>query len=347
VVCLDNLGSGRARNLAPLFGADRFNFVMGDVREPLAETLDADPAGGDVDDPSSLDVGDSSPLDVGDSSPLDVDDLPAVYGGALPDLDGGQAIDRIYHLASRASPADFASHPMAIAETNSQGTRSILSFAQSVDARVLLASTSEVYGDPEVHPQPETYNGNVDPRGERAPYDESKRFAEMLAAAYHRRYGLDVRTARIFNTYGPRMRPDDGRVVPTFVGQALADRPLTVYGDGTQTRSFLYVDDLVRGLRALMAGTGAAGDVYNIGSTDEITIESLAETVLDITGADAGITRMPLPHEDEPERRRPAVERARSGLGWSPAVPLEEGLRRTIDDFDDRYDDNRLVELVA
>jgi len=244
------------------------------------------------------------------------------------------SVDRIYHLASRASPDDFESHPLAIAETNARGTRNVLSFARDRDARVLYASTSEVYGDPEVHPQHEGYNGNVDPRGPRAPYDVSKRYGEMLAATFHRKHGVDVRTARIFNTYGPRMRSDDGRVVPTFLSQALSGRDLTVYGDGTQTRSFLYVADQVRGLRRLMAAHDAAGGVVNLGSTDEVTINELAETVLDVTGADAGLTFEPLPHESDPDRRRPDLSRATTDLRWSPSVDLREGLARTAEHFE-------------
>jgi UDP-glucuronate decarboxylase len=337
VVCLDNLGSGRADNLEGLRGTERFQLVQGDVRDPIGETLaegtvDGEPVGAETVGTESVGV-----------EPVSTD---GVEQWTLADVTGG-SIDRIYHLASRASPTDFGSHPLAIAETNSRGTRSVLEFAHSVDARVLLASTSEVYGDPEVHPQTESYTGNVDPRGERAPYDESKRYAEMLAGVYHRQYGLDVRTARIFNTYGPRMRPDDGRVVPTFVAQALTDRPLTVYGDGTQTRSFCYVDDMVWGLRALMEARDAAGEAVNLGGSDEITIESLAELVVDLTDADAGITREPLPHEDDPERRCPDVSRAASELGWEPVVGLRGGLELTVDHFRSTYDEERLEELVA
>jgi UDP-glucuronate decarboxylase len=245
-------------------------------------------------------------------------------------------VDHLYHFASRASPADFGSHGVEIAETNSLGTRHALECARTHGARVVLASTSEVYGDPEVHPQPETYNGNVNLRGPRAPYDESKRFAEALAGAYARRHGIDVRTVRIFNTYGPRMR-EDGRVVPTFLAQALADDDLTVYGDGSQTRSFCYVSDLVRGVRQFAEADPdrAANEVLNLGTTTEVTIRELADLVIDLFDADSAVVFEPLP-EDDPTARRPDVAKAASLLDWSPAVGLEEGLRRTAAAFRER-----------
>lgn len=244
-------------------------------------------------------------------------------------------IDSVYHLASRASPVDFNRYPLQIARTNSHGTQNVLEFAREVDARVLYASTSEVYGDPEVHPQSESYTGNVNLRGPRACYDVSKRYGEMLTSVYHRQYSVDVRTVRIFNTYGPKMRPNDGRVIPTFLTQALDGRDLTVYGDGTQTRSFLYIDDLVKGLQALMNTAGLDGDVVNIGSTDEITINELANHVREVVGTDVGITYEPLPHEDEPEKRRPDISRAKQKLGWEAATDLTDGLRRTAQYFRD------------
>ncbi|GGL55950.1 NAD-dependent epimerase/dehydratase family protein [Halocalculus aciditolerans] len=237
--------------------------------------------------------------------------------------------DRVYHLASRASPADFVSQAIDIGVTNTEGTRRVLDYAREADARVVYASTSEVYGDPEVHPQPETYTGNVNIRGPRACYDESKRFGEALTVAYEQSYGLDVRTARIFNTYGPRMRLDDGRVVPNFVTQALAGEPLTVYGDGGQTRSFCYVDDTVAGLRALMDAEGLGGDVVNVGSDVETSIADLAERVNERCGG-AGVVYHSVP-EDDPRRRCPDLTKARQVLGWEPSVSLDDGLDRTID----------------
>jgi len=242
-------------------------------------------------------------------------------------------VEYVYHLASRASPADYQEHPVATAAANGIGTFNTLEFATDVDARLLFASTSEVYGDPEVHPQPETYNGNVNIRGPRACYDESKRYGETLQVAFHEEYGLDTRTARIFNTYGPRMRPDDGRVISNFLRQALAGQDLTVYGDGSQTRSFLYVSDQIRGLRRLMERPGLAGEVVNIGSTDEITIQELAETVIEVTDADVGISYEPLP-EDDPQRRRPDISRAKGLLDWEPAVGLRQGLEKIETKFE-------------
>lgn len=247
-----------------------------------------------------------------------------------------ESVDAVYHLASRASPTDFDSYPVDIATTNSIGSHNAFEFARSSDATVVLASTSEVYGDPEEHPQHEGYNGNVDIRGERAPYDEGKRFSEALATAYHTQYDLDVRTVRIFNTYGPRMRANDGRVVPTFLTQALAGDDLTVHGEGQQTRCFSYVSDLVRALRAYAGAPeeAAAGEVINLGSTDEVTIQHLAETVVDLVETDSEITHVGRP-VDDPQVRRPDISRARDLLGWEPEVPLRDGLERTLAYFEE------------
>jgi len=247
--------------------------------------------------------------------------------GSLP------SVDRIYHLASRASPADFTDFPVDIALANTQGTRRLLDHARACDARMVFASTSEVYGDPEVHPQPETYTGNVNIRGVRGCYDESKRFGETLTVAYQRKYGVDARTVRIFNTYGPRMRPDDGRVVPTFVTQALRGDDLTIYGDGKQTRSFCYVHDLIEGLVSLMRINDPEHDVYNIGKENERTIKELAHKVLNLTDTKSDIVYEPLP-EDDPTQRRPDISRAKTELNWEPKIPLREGLKKTISHFD-------------
>lgn len=241
-------------------------------------------------------------------------------------------VDRIYHLASRASPADFTEFPVRIALTNTEGTRQLLDHAVACDARMVFASTSEVYGDPEVHPQPESYTGNVNVRGPRGCYDESKRFGEALTVAYAERHDLDVRTARIFNTYGPRMRADDGRVVPTFVTQALAGDDLTVYGDGTQTRSFCYVADTVAGLRATMETAGLAGEVLNVGRANETEIRELAELVVELCDAGSAISHEPAP-VDDPRRRKPDLSRALSVLEWAPTVELRDGLARTVEHF--------------
>lgn len=248
----------------------------------------------------------------------------------LPDL---PAVDEVYHLASRASPADFRDHPVDIALTNAQGTRNLLDYAVEQDARILYASTSEVYGDPEVHPQSETYNGNVDIRGPRGCYDESKRFGETLTVAYSEEYNVDVRTVRIFNTYGPRMRVDDGRVIPNFLSQAIRGEDLTVYGDGSQTRSFCYVSDLVDGIRTAMATETMEGDVVNLGNEREMTIKELAETILEIYETKSEITYKPLP-EGDPERRRPDLSKAHDRLGYETGIGLCEGLERTISYFE-------------
>lgn len=242
------------------------------------------------------------------------------------------SVDRIYHLASRASPQAFTEFPVKIALANTQGTRRLLDHARACDARMVFASTSEVYGDPMEHPQKENYNGNVNIRGVRGCYDESKRFGETLTVAYNREYEMDVRTARIFNTYGPRMRPDDGRVVPTFVTQALRGNELTVYGDGQQTRSFCYVDDLISGLTALMRTERTRYNVYNIGKQNERTINNLAEEVIEATGSSSEIVYEPLP-EDDPSRRQPDITRSKEDLNWVPNVSLSEGLKKTVSYF--------------
>jgi len=219
-----------------------------------------------------------------------------------------------------------------IALTNTEGTRFLLDHALEHDATMLFASTSEVYGDPEVHPQPETYTGNVNIRGPRGCYDESKRFGETLTVAYNEAYDLDVRTIRIFNTYGPRMRPDDGRVVPTFLSQALGGEDLTVYGDGSQTRTFCYVDDMTDGIRAVMGADSMKGDVVNVGGENEISILTLAEHVLEICDTDSEIVHEPLP-EDDPSRRRPNISKALATLDWEPTVDLSTGLSHCLDYF--------------
>jgi dTDP-glucose 4,6-dehydratase len=242
-------------------------------------------------------------------------------------LDVEEPIDVVYHLASPASPIDYLRLPLLTLKVGSQGTHNALGLAKWKRARFLLASTSEVYGDPLIHPQPETYWGNVNPIGPRGVYDEAKRYAEALTMAYHRQQGVDTCIVRIFNTYGPRMRPHDGRAIPTFLRQALANEPLTVFGDGSQTRSFCYVDDLIDGLLRL-AGSGEHLPV-NIGNPAEYTLLELAQTVIQVTGAASEIVFEALP-VDDPKVRQPDITRARQLLGWEPQVSLEEGLRRTL-----------------
>ncbi len=244
--------------------------------------------------------------------------------GAL-DLD--VRVSAVFHLASPASPRAYLAHPIATLETGSVGTGRALELARSHRARFLLASTSEVYGDPEVHPQPESYRGNVSPTGPRSVYDEAKRYAEALTAAYNRAHGVDVRIARIFNTYGPRMSPADGRAIPNFITQALQDRPLTVYGAGEQTRSFCHVDDLIEGLCSLL--DRGDHDPVNLGNPEERSVLGLARLVIAATGSRSPIEFQPLP-ADDPRVRRPDISRARALLAWEPTRTLEQGLPGTI-----------------
>jgi dTDP-glucose 4,6-dehydratase len=238
------------------------------------------------------------------------------------------AVDWVLHLASPASPRDYLDHPIHTLKVGAMGTLRALGVARAKEAAFFLASTSEVYGDPQVHPQPETYWGHVNPVGPRGVYDEAKRYAEAMAAAYRRAHGIPVRIARIFNTYGPRMRPGDGRAVPTFIGQALAGRPLTVHGAGTQTRSLCYVDDLIEGFWRLL--NGDIQDPVNLGNPEEVTVLQLAEAVRDAAGSSSEVSYIERP-EDDPEVRCPDISIARERLGWEPQVQLADGLKRTIE----------------
>ncbi|MBI3977472.1 MAG: SDR family oxidoreductase [Chloroflexi bacterium] len=235
----------------------------------------------------------------------------------------------IFHLASPASPVGYGRHPIETLLTNAEGTRHLLDLAVRSNARFLLASTSEAYGDPLIHPQPETYWGHVNPVGPRACYDEAKRYAEALTVNYGWTYGLDVRVIRIFNTYGPFNDPDDGRIIPNFISQALRGEPLTVYGDGRQTRSYCYVSDLVRGIQAAMFTAGTTGELFNLGNPEEYSAIEIAEAVKRLAGSCSPIMHCP-PRPEEIARRRPNIDKARERLGWTPAVGLEEGLRETI-----------------
>ena len=279
VLCLDNLCTGSAVNVAHLAELGPFRMVRADVTDRV-------PVVGDV--------------------------------------------DAVLHFASPASPVDYLRLPVETLRVGSIGTLHALDLAREKRARFLLASTSESYGDPQVHPQPESYWGHVNPVGPRGVYDEAKRFAEATTMAYRRSRGVDTAIVRIFNTHGPRMRPDDGRAVPTFIRQALAGEPLTVAGDGTQTRSIQYVDDLVEGCVRLLR-SGLAGPV-NIGNPQEVSITELAALVQELTGTDGPVVHVPRP-EDDPTVRRPDITLARTTLGWSPQVDLADGLRRTIDWF--------------
>ncbi len=242
-------------------------------------------------------------------------------------------VDAILHFASPASPVDYSNLPIQTLKVGALGTHKALGLAKAKGARFLLASTSEVYGDPLVHPQPETYWGNVNPIGPRGVYDEAKRFAEAMTMAYHRYHGVDTRIVRIFNTFGPRMRINDGRVIPNFISQALEGKPLTVYGDGSQTRSFCYVSDLVEGIFRLLHSDEV--EPVNLGNPREMSILEFAGLINEMTGNDAGIVFEPLP-ENDPRRRQPDITKAKRILGWEPQVSLEEGLRRTIEYFRQR-----------
>ncbi|HEY8490678.1 MAG TPA: NAD-dependent epimerase/dehydratase family protein [Dehalococcoidia bacterium] len=245
-----------------------------------------------------------------------------------PDL----AVDLVLHLASPASPADYRRFPLETLRANSAGTERLLELAAAAGARFVFASTSEVYGDPQEHPQRETYPGRVSPTGPRSCYDEAKRFGEALVTAYRRARGVPAAVVRIFNTYGPGMRPDDGRAVPTFVTAALRGRPLPIHGDGAQTRSFCYVTDLVEGLLLVALDPAADGEVLNLGNPEEVTVRELAERVLAVTGGGGGVVHLP-PAADDPARRRPDIGRMRARYGWEPRVPLDRGLRETAAAF--------------
>ena len=241
-------------------------------------------------------------------------------------------VDYVFHLASPASPSDYQKLPIETAMANSLGTFNTLELARKNEARFLLASTSEVYGNPLEHPQNEDYFGNVNCLGPRSCYDESKRFAETLTMSFHRRYGLDIRIARIFNTFGPRSRLDDGRAIPNFIVQSLTGEPITVYGDGKQTRSFCYVSDMVDGLMKLMLEENLSGEVVNLGNPDERTILSVAELIKEMTKSSSEIVFKPLP-EDDPTRRKPDITKARKLLDWEPKTGFTTGLKKTIEWF--------------
>ncbi|MFC7265336.1 UDP-glucuronic acid decarboxylase family protein [Streptomyces lutosisoli] len=252
-------------------------------------------------------------------------------------------VDAVLHFASPASPADYLRHPLATLRVGAEGTRHALELAAAKGARLVLASTSESYGDPQVHPQPESYWGNVNPVGPRSCYDESKRYAEALTAAYRRSRGTDAGIVRIFNTFGPRMRPGDGRVVPTLIRQALEGSPMTVTGDGSQSRSLCYIDDLVDGvLRMLKASIGGP---VNLGNPHEVTMLELAQWIRRLTGSRSEIVLVPLP-TDDPQRRRPDIALAAAELGWQPRTPVEDGLLRTIAWFVERVEDAGLPTMV-
>jgi dTDP-glucose 4,6-dehydratase len=261
---------------------------------------------------------------------IDSDDFVFLNHDMTEELHVAEPVDFVYHFAALASPVDYLRMPLHSLKVGSYGTHNALGLAKFKRARFLLASTSEVYGDPEVHPQPETYWGHVNPIGPRGVYDEAKRYAEALTMAYHGQQGVNTAVMRIFNTYGPRMRPNDGRAMPTFVRQALANEPLTVFGEGSQTRSFCYVDDLIRGI-VLLAESGEHLPV-NLGNPQEFTILELAHAVRKVTGSKSEIVYEALP-VDDPQVRQPEITRARQLLGWEPEIQLEEGLNRMLPSY--------------
>ena len=278
-----------------------------------------------VDNFCSGDIGNLAPLVGRPGFEMVHHDVRDAFGGRF---------DLIFHLACPASPPIYQRDPIATAETCVIGTLNMLRLARETGARIVFTSTSEVYGDPERHPQTERYRGSVNPIGPRACYDEGKRMAEALFFDYQRQHGLDIKVVRIFNTYGPRMNPDDGRVVSNFIVQALRGDDITIYGDGSQTRSFCYVDDMIRGLLQMAAAPHDFTGPVNLGNPDEFTVSELAELILDMTGSRSRIVRVPLP-VDDPRQRRPDISLARSELGWTPIVKLREGLARTIAHFED------------
>ncbi len=293
VICLDNLITGRKENIQHLTGHPHFHFVLHDVTRPI--------------------------------------DLPALLAtsGAPPAL-SSHPLRYILHFASPASPRDYARHPIHTLKVGALGTYHALGLAKAQGSVFLLASTSEIYGDPEVSPQPEKYWGHVNPIGPRSVYDEAKRFAEAISMAYHREHRVKVRIVRIFNTYGERMRVDDGRALPNFMVQALQGTPLTVYGEGRQTRSLCYVSDLVDGLYRLL--TSDQTGPINLGNPEEVTIRQLAEAIIRVTGSKSPLMFEPLP-EDDPQRRQPDITAAREKLGWEPRVSLGNGLAKTVSYF--------------
>jgi UDP-glucuronate decarboxylase len=255
-------------------------------------------------------------------------------------------VDEIYNLACPASPIHYQFDPVQTTKTSVHGAINMLGLAKRVKAKIFQASTSEVYGDPEVHPQPEEYRGNVNPIGPRACYDEGKRCAETLFFDYHRQHGVKIKVARIFNTYGPRMHPNDGRVVSNFIVQALKGQDITIYGEGSQTRSFCYVDDLIEGFVRLMDSPDDVTGPINIGNPVEFTIRQLAERVIDLTGAKSKLVKRPLP-ADDPMQRKPNIEKAQKILGWQPKIQLDEGLKKTIAYFDTLLKTNRALSAVG
>ncbi len=255
-----------------------------------------------------------------------------------------EEIDLILHFACPASPVDYQKHPIHTMKVDSLGTLNSLGLAKAKKSRYVFASTSEIYGSPQVHPQREDYWGYVNPTGVRSVYDEAKRFSEAMSMAYFREYGIDIRILRIFNTYGPRMRAEDGRVISSFITKALKNEDITVYGDGNQTRSFCYVDDLTEGVYKVSIKDGLEGEVFNIGNPEEIKIIDLAKLIIELTGSSSKIKHLPLP-EDDPVRRKPDIEKIKSSIKWEPKISLKEGLIKTIEYFEKLLKSEKLSKI--
>lgn len=301
VICLDNLLTGVKDNIEHLLDDERFAFVNHDVTEHI-----------------------------------DLDNFMSRADNSVSE-NGNLELDNILHFASPASPADYHEYPIHTLKVGARGTRNTLGLAKRTEARYILASSSEVYGDPEVNPQPEDYWGHVNPVGPRSVYDEAKRYAEAITMAYHNKHEIDVRISRIFNTYGPRMRLNDGRALPNFMRQAIKGKPLTVYGDGTQTRSFCYVDDLIDGIYKLLtwnknSSPGQIMPVFNLGNPDEISIIEFAKEIIEITGTKSDIKFEPLPDND-PKVRKPNISKAEKYLDWAPDISRAEGLKKVLEYF--------------
>ena len=314
VICMDNLLTGSRKNIEHLLDQDYFTFLNHDVTEKI--------------DLSRL-------LEGKKGAPKDAKNLNPKT----------QDLDAILHFASPASPKDYQQYPIHTLKVGALGTHNALGLAKAADAKFLLASSSEVYGDPQVNPQPEDYWGHVNPVGPRSVYDEAKRFGESITMAYHKKHDIDIRIARIFNTYGPRMRLRDGRALPNFMRQAIKNKPLTVYGDGSQTRSFCYIDDLINGIYSLLQWNPnqSAQDqtpktrypVFNLGNPDEISILEFAQEVIEVTGTKSSITHKPLP-ENDPQVRRPDISKAGEVLNWQPEVSRKKGLNKVLAYFEDQ-----------
>jgi nucleoside-diphosphate-sugar epimerase len=302
ITCVDNFITGNKKNIEHLIEHPNFTFIEADASMPPSSYL-------------STETRDLSPI--------------------TPSPQPETRYSYIFHLASPASPVGYQQNPIETYKVNAFGTHHLLEFAKETGARFLYASTSEVYGDPEVHPQPETYWGNVNPNGPRSCYDESKRFGEMACMTFCRKFNLDVRVVRIFNTYGPRNDPNDGRVVPSFIMNALQNKPIEVYGDGNQTRSFCYVTDLVEGIGKTMFADNQAGLVVNLGNPHEFRILEFANLVKQMTKSNSEIEYKPLP-QDDPKQRQPDISKAKSILNWEPKISIEEGLKPTIEYFKDK-----------